>query len=167
MTEQTATTKTRVTQNDVTRPDADTITGALWAIADRESEKLKRPAPRKIVTDAFMAEVKGANIATANTQYARWVKFYGVADRIKADREAEKAKEGDAAAKAKAEKAAERAKAKEAKEAEKAKAKEAKDKAKAEAEAKKAKEKAEAEKKAAAEKAAAEKAAAKETKAKK
>lgn len=126
--------KERVTQNGITRPEAGTITGALWAIADRESAKIQKPAPRKVVTDAFMIEVPNANIATANTQYARWVKFYGVADALKADKaaatEAEKAeaeakkaaKAAEAEAKAKA-KADEKAK-KDAERAEKAAAKE-------------------------------------------
>lgn len=122
----------RVSQNDVTRPEAGTVTGALWAIADAESAKLGRPAPRKVVTDAFMREVANANIATANTQYARWVKFYGVADQLKA-----------AAGETKAAKEAEKAQAKAAKAAEAQAKKDAIAKAKADAAAAKEAEKVE------------------------
>lgn len=112
--------KVKVTQNDVTRPEAGTATGKLWEIADRESNRLGKPAPRKVVTDAYMAEVPKANIATANTQYARWVKFHGVGDLIKANRKAEadalKAQSSQASEQAKAEAAEKKA----AKEAEKA-----------------------------------------------
>lgn len=150
----------RISQNDVTRPEAGTITGALWQIADRESARLGKPAPRKVVTDAFMAEVAEANISTANTQYARWVKFYGVADQLKSERAAAKdaaiAAKAEEKAKAKAEKEAKKQaeiQAKAAKEAEAkaaAEAKEAEKAAKAQAKAE-AKAKADADKLAAAE----------------
>lgn len=81
--------KVKITQHGITRPEPTSTTGKLWEIADRESNRLGAPAPRKLVTDAYMAEVPNANIATANTQYARWVKFHGVGDIIKANRRAE------------------------------------------------------------------------------
>ena len=146
----------RIQQNDVTRPEEGTITGALWQIADRISAQLGKPAPRKAVTDAFMTEVPNANMATANTQYARWVKFYGVADQLKADKEAGKAaktaekeqakiqakaeKEAKKAAEAqaKAQKEADAKAAAQAKEAEKAAKVQAKAAAKAQADVDKA-----------------------------
>lgn len=131
--------------NGVTKPAAGTVTRALWDIADRESSRLGAPASRKIVTDAYMAEVPNANIATANTQYARWVKFYNVADVIREQRKQEaaakdaeltaKKAEAEAAKKAKAE---EKEKAKAAKAAEREAAKQAKEQEKAAKEAAKA-----------------------------
>lgn len=141
-----ATTETKVImkQNGIKRPDTGTVTGKLWDIADEESKKLGQPAPRKAVVDRYMAEQAGANVATANTQYARWVAYHGASEALKKNREAEKQAKAKAAADAKAAKDAER----------KAKADE---KAREAAERKAAKE---AEKKAAADKAAADKAAA-------
>lgn len=139
----------RLQANGVTRPEAGTTTAKLWDIADRESAKIGKPAPRKVVTDAYMAEVPAANIATANTQYARWVKFYGVSDQLKAAKEAAKAEEAAAKQKAKDD-------AKAAKEAEKA------EKARLAAEAKAAKDAEKAAKQAEKEQAAAAKAAEKE-----
>jgi len=142
-------TKTVTKQNGIKRPDDGTVTGKLWDIADRISEAKGAPALRKEVTDAYMAEVPAANIATANTQYARWVTYFGVGDLIKTQRKAEN--EAAAAAKtaekdkAKAEAAAKKeadakatADAKAAKEAEAA----AKAKAKEDEKARKAQEKA-------------------------
>lgn len=123
-------TKTILKQNGIKRPDSGSVTGKLWDIADRISETEGRPALRKEVTDAYMTEVAGANIATANTQYARWVVYHGIADLIKETRK----KEAEAAAKAKAD---EKAKADAKKQADK-EAAEAKAKEKAEADAKKA-----------------------------
>lgn len=97
----------REQQNDVTKPAAGTTTRALWDIADRESTKLNKPAPRKIVVDAYMAEVPGANLATAQTQYARWVRYHGIGAMLAQDKEAEKARLAQEKAEAKeAEKAA-------------------------------------------------------------
>ncbi|QIG69555.1 hypothetical protein EVC17_072 [Rhizobium phage RHph_Y1_1] len=138
-------TKTVLKQNGIKRPDAGSITGKLWDIADAISESLGRPAPRKDVVDRYLAEVPNANAATANTQYARWVSYHGVADILRkaraeetSARQAEKVKATEAAkaekeakkkaeADAKAEKAAERErKAAEAKAAKEKKAEEAK-----------------------------------------
>lgn len=134
-------TKTVIKQNGIKRPDAGSITGKLWDIADEISNAKNAPASRKEVVDRYLAEVPNANQATANTQYARWVTFHGVsgvlrqqreeetkARRAEADaaKEAEKAAkaeakkaEADAAAAAKAEKEQKAAEAKAAKEAEK------------------------------------------------
>lgn len=145
-------------KNGVKRPDAGTITGKLWDIADRISAELKRPAPRKAVVEAYMKEVPNANEATANTQYARWVTYHGASDALRKLRQDETAAATAAKDKAKADaKAAKDAeREKKAKEAADAKAeKEAKKKADAEAAAK-----AKAEKEAAAAKAKAEKEAA-------
>lgn len=108
-------TKTVIKQNGIKRPDAGSITGKLWDIADEISSAKNTAASRKEVVDRYMAEVPNANQATANTQYARWVTFHGVsallrdqrasetkARREAADAEKAKAKE-DAEAKKKAE----------------------------------------------------------------
>lgn len=113
----------REKQNNITRPIAGTLTGKLWDIADQVSAELKAPAPRKTVIDRYMKEVPGANRATANTQYARWVVYWGVADKLKVARETARAADADAKAKAKAEKETARADAKAAKEKERADAK--------------------------------------------
>lgn len=146
-------TKTVIKQNGIKRPDAGTVTGKLWDIADEESKKIGRPAPRKVVVDRYMAEQPGANNATANTQYARWVTFNGASEILKKARADEKAAKSAEADKAKADKKAEAEAKKQAKEAEKAAKAEAKAKEKAEKEAAKAAEKAkkDAEAKAAAE----------------
>jgi colicin import membrane protein len=109
-------TKTVIKQNGIKRPDSGSVTGKLWDIADRISETKGAPATRKEVTGAYMTEVTGANIATANTQYARWVAFHGVShilagnrDQAKADRIA--AKEAEKVAKAKEREAAKEAEA--------------------------------------------------------
>lgn len=144
-------TKTILKQNGIKRPDPGTVTGKLWDIADEESTKLNAPAPRKVVVDRYMAEQPGANQATANTQYARWTTYHGVADVLKVNRAKAKA---EAAAKAEAEKAAKEAEKKAADEA-KAAEKAAKEKAKADkAAAAKAEKEAAAAKKAADKKAA-------------
>ena len=74
--------KVKVEQNGVTRPAADTVTGSIWAIADKISAKLKAPAPRKDV----LVETKalGINDATAATQYGKWRKFNGLKSEPKA-----------------------------------------------------------------------------------
>lgn len=154
-------TKTVIKQNGIKRPDEGTVTGKLWDIADEESKKLGRPAPRKVVVDRYMSEQPNANNATANTQYARWVTFNNASEILKKARQEEKASKTAEADQAKAAKKAEADAKKAAKEAEKkakadAKAKAAEEKAAAKAAEAKAKEEA----KAKAEKEAAEKAAA-------
>lgn len=136
-------TKTVLKQNGIKRPDAGSITGKLWDIADAISESLGRPAPRKDVVERYLKDVPNANQATANTQYARWVSYHGVseilrkarleetsarqADKVKATEDEKAAKEAKKAAdlKAKADKVAERER--KAKEAADAKAKKAAD----------------------------------------
>lgn len=113
-------------QNGIKRPDAGSVTGRLWDIADSLSAELKSPAPRKAVVDRYMAEVPNANQATAHTQYARWVTYHGAADALREARELETAQRRQA-------KEAEAAEAKAKKEADKEAT------AKAEAEAKAAK----------------------------
>lgn len=120
-------------QNGIKRPDAGTLTGRLWDIADQLSAELKRPAPRKAVIEKYMAEVAGANMATANTQYARWVTYHGATEALKAARQQEKADKLAAGEQDRAAKAEAKAKAKADKEAARAAAKEAKAKADAEA----------------------------------
>lgn len=126
-------------KNGVKRPDSASVTGKLWDIADRISTELKRPAPRKAVVEAYMAEVQNANEATANTQYARWVTYHGASDVLRKLRQEEtsarSAEKDKAKADAKAKRDAEREKAAKEKADEKAK-READKKAKAEAAAK-------------------------------
>jgi len=116
-------------QNGIKRPEPGSLTGKLWDIADEISGTLQRPAPRKDVISRYMTEVPGANTATANTQYARWVTFHGAAEALKSARadaaaEREKAKVAEREARAK-----ERADAAAAKEKAAAEAKAAKDQA--------------------------------------
>lgn len=120
-------TKTVIKQNGIKRPDAGSITGKLWDIADEISEAKNAPATRKEVVDRYLAEVPNANQATANTQYARWVTFHGVSAVLRAQREQETAARRAAAEaeKAEAKRAAEEKKATEVAEAEKAKAEKA------------------------------------------
>lgn len=150
-------------QNGVTRPQPGTMIARLWEIADQISEANNRPATRKEVVDEYMAKVPGAVLPTANTQYARWVTFHGIGDRLRQDHkaatEARRAEKTAGAEAAKQQKLAEKEKAA-AEAAEKKAERDAKIAAK-EAE-KKAKDEARAAKKAAAEQAASDKKAAKE-----
>jgi hypothetical protein len=75
-------------QNGITRPGADTMIGKLWAIAEQESEKIGAPAPRKEVVARYLAEVPGAVLPTANTQYQRWLQYHGLADKLRDARKA-------------------------------------------------------------------------------
>lgn len=127
-------------QNGVTRPNPDSMIGKLWEIADSISNQNGRPATRKEVVETYMAQVPGAVLATANTQYARWVTFHAVGDLLRAERKAATEARREA-------KKAEREQAKASKDAEKQAEREAKEAAKAEREAKaKAKEEAKASK---------------------
>lgn len=127
-------------QNGVKRPESGTLTGALWDIADQLSEAANAPATRKAVVEAYMASVPNANLATANTQYARWVRYHDVSAMLAEGREAAKVEAAAKREAAKAEKAAAREaekiakmEAKAAEKAEKAAAREAEKAAKAEA----------------------------------
>lgn len=73
-----------IKKNGIKRPESNTITGRLWDIADRISTQEQRPALRKEVVTAYMDEVVGANEATANTQYARWMTYHGCTDAVRA-----------------------------------------------------------------------------------
>ena len=74
------------TQNDITRPKADSQTGKAWAIFDEESRKIGSPA--SIGATLPVAVAAGINEATVRTQYARWRKFNGVSGRIEAPKPA-------------------------------------------------------------------------------
>lgn len=137
-------------QNGIKRPESGSITGKLWDIADEISMNAGRPALRKEVVDRYLAEQPGANSATANTQYARWVIYHGATDALrelraqetaarreaakeeKAKANAEKQAEREAATKAKEEAKAKREAEKQAKEEEKARAKADREAARAE-----------------------------------
>lgn len=88
----------RERQNGQTRPQAGTKTGVVWDIADEISSKLKRPALRNEVFDAYEKRVKDASMLTAGTQYSRWCTFYGVAKELSKFK-ADARKERDAAEK--------------------------------------------------------------------
>lgn len=64
------------TKNDVTRPKAGTKTGFVWETADRLSNELGAPVPRKDVME--VCEAQGMNKSTVATQYARWRKYNGL-----------------------------------------------------------------------------------------
>lgn len=68
------------TQNDITRPKPDSMTGKAWAIFDQISATNKQPAS---IGEALpQATAAGINEATTRTQYARWRKFNGVTGRV-------------------------------------------------------------------------------------
>jgi len=105
-------------RNGVTRPkDANGATGKVWAIADKLSASLERPATRGEVLAE--GQKQGVNPATITTQYGRWCKYYGLKNTSAAVQQAAKdakAKEkADAKAKADADKAAKKAEADKAK----------------------------------------------------
>lgn len=70
------------TQNDITRPRADSATGRAWTIFDDVSNKNGSPA--SISETLPVATAAGINEATVRTQYARWRKFHGISGRIAA-----------------------------------------------------------------------------------
>jgi membrane protein involved in colicin uptake len=67
-------------QNDITRPKADTVTGKCWASFDSISAKTGVPAT---IGDAIK-DLPGTAEATVRTQYARWRKFHGITGRTEA-----------------------------------------------------------------------------------
>lgn len=75
-------------RNGITRPAAGTVTGSIWAAADKLSAKLKRPPLKKEVTEALPADI---NASTVATQYGKWRRFYGLARETRADLEKEEA----------------------------------------------------------------------------
>lgn len=64
-----------VSQNGITRPNRG-VTLKVWQTADRISGEKGKPAERKEVVEACMAEV--TEIGTIHTQYGRWRKFHGL-----------------------------------------------------------------------------------------
>jgi hypothetical protein len=68
--------------NGVTRPKAGTQTGRIWDISDALSAEEGKPASRKDVLAAALAE--SINEATAATQYGKWRKFHGLKKEEKA-----------------------------------------------------------------------------------
>jgi len=114
-------------QNGIKRPEPGSLTGKLWDIADEISSTLQRPAPRKDVIARYMKDVPGANTATANTQYARWVTFHGAADALKSARANAAAERAEAKVAEREARAKERADAAAAKEKAAAEAKAAKE----------------------------------------
>ncbi len=70
----------KITQNDVTRPAADSKTGKVWEIADNLSSTKGSPvslSELKAETDKI-----GANPNMVSSQYASWRKFYGIRGRV-------------------------------------------------------------------------------------
>lgn len=67
-------------QNGISRPKADTITGKVWAIFDELSQKSGAPAT---IGDSLKAAA-GTAEATVRTQYARWRKFHGISGKAAA-----------------------------------------------------------------------------------
>ena len=70
----------KITQNDVTRPAADTKCGKLWDLADSLSATKGSPVSLKELGDAAAAD--NHSKATLSTQYGRWRKFYGISGRV-------------------------------------------------------------------------------------
>lgn len=145
----------RPKQNGQVRPEPMSRTGLVWDFADqimaeRKAAGEKHPVPTIGEVKAKYEFVEGAQMATCQTQYGRWVIFHDLRDALKARRDDEKSamtEEETAAKKAKEEAKAKKAAEKEAKAKEKAEsaAKKAEEqKTKAEAKAKAASEKIEA-----------------------
>lgn len=77
----------RLRQNGFTRPVGGK-TGRVWDIADKISEKQKRPATRAEVL-AQAVDKEGAKKSMAATQYSRWRAFFGLGrDTTKAEKPA-------------------------------------------------------------------------------
>lgn len=66
----------REAQNGITRPDTGTMTGRIWELSDQISTNTGKPAERKDVIAAGLAE--GLNVATITTQHGRWREFHGL-----------------------------------------------------------------------------------------
>lgn len=61
------------TKNGITRPGTETQTGKVWLIADGITKDSGKPATRKAVVDACVAQ--GINTSTATTQFGKWAKY--------------------------------------------------------------------------------------------
>lgn len=98
------------TANGITQPRPGTEIARVWDTASKLSDTLGRPATRAEAREAMGDTI---NPATFATQYARWTKFYGISDAIKAHRGAQSAAKAAAAQelkdKAKADKDAKKA----------------------------------------------------------
>ena len=64
------------TQNGVTRPNPDTITGKVWQICDDFFAKNKK-CPKRADVVTFCVDEHKINKSTAMTQYGRWCRFTG------------------------------------------------------------------------------------------
>lgn len=69
----------RVEQNGITRPLDGTKTARVWEIADSLSAAAGKPAERKDVLAAGVAE--SLNPATITTQHGRWREFHGLVNK--------------------------------------------------------------------------------------
>lgn len=98
-------------QNGVVRPKPGTIVEQVWLAMEQTSDELGRPATRAEVRERLGDSI---NQATFATQYARCVKFHGVAEAVKSVRaqatEANRQRKVDERNAAKAEREAAKAK---------------------------------------------------------
>lgn len=78
-------------KNGMIMPGVGTKTRSVWDTASKLSDKKKSPATRKEVVEACVAA--GTNKSTANTQYGKWRKFYGLAPEPRAKKVVEEQKE--------------------------------------------------------------------------
>lgn len=70
----------KITQNGITRPNANNKCGLIWAEADRiTNETGKSCTVQSLKTDIALA---GVNDHTLKTQYARWRQFNGIHGRV-------------------------------------------------------------------------------------
>ena len=71
---------TGVKQNGIARPGEGTVSGRIWATADKISFDTKTVAPIAVLRDhPNLADV---NEATLKTQYARWRQFHDISGRL-------------------------------------------------------------------------------------
>ncbi|MEK1887547.1 MAG: hypothetical protein AAAB35_08235 [Phyllobacterium sp.] len=66
----------RPIRNGFVRPEAGTLTGLVWDLADEHYENSgKVPTVRQIVQQ-YMSRVQGAKETTCRTQYWRWIQYH-------------------------------------------------------------------------------------------
>jgi len=83
----------RPKQNGQTRPEAGSRTGLVWDYADYlMAQNMADNAEHRVplvgeVKELYM-KIDGAQVATCQTQYGRWVTFHGLQEEVKAKRDA-------------------------------------------------------------------------------
>ena len=77
--------RTNERRNGVTKPYESTTTGYIWSLLDRYRRQHEGRLPTSATLwQLFSNGVEGASLSTMQTQYSRYVRFYG----LKAEQEA-------------------------------------------------------------------------------